>query len=599
MSVMRSGFLALASFLTNFAFAAGPPPEFSAAGVVRGAESAPILVPGAGLSIYGIHLGPVPGCTANADPKLRETINPRNPDPNFADLSVYPKELCGVQVLIGDKAAGLLYVSEKQINLKVPQDSAETGMVELRVLSQGQSSTPVRMPAGFEKTTVSLAEPAYVNMPVWLKVETRFGLGRVSYPSPIGPAGFGCNQVEVRRDGKLLPVLPGSNWMKYGGSFSGPPCGSYAFPAGDRKAGRLPLHLLYRFDMPGVYEVRYTARDRAIGPATSQIRAQSDWTPIEILPSTPDQRKEFLNAMGLSTTTDAAAIVTDILPNILGFPDDASFDLVARYLYHPFPAVRRYASDGLSYWPEDSTSARLLALLHSKGPSEELVRFLLRQPEFGKAHQTEIVAASLPYLESESSVAIDGALTAVQWPPASADPAVFDALMNAAERIVRRMDVQNRGNLVQTLAWSKQEKAHLLLRKLVDEGYNVAAEPLVSFGDPSDLPRLGALLVSPERASGDQLGFLPVPMYKTFGSAAVPYFEAALRASPGQYTRQNLALQLMAAGDPLGFQNALQGMTSKGAARINMIRALKDQFPELKSSDDDAVLAFVQARAGN
>jgi len=599
MSVMRSGFLVLASFLTNFAFAAGPPPEFSAAGVVRGAESAPILVPGAGLSIYGIHLGPVPGCAANADPKRRETINPRNPDPNFADLAVYPKELCGVQVLIGDKAAGLLYVSEKQINLKVPQESVETGMVELRVVSQGQSSASVRMPAGFEKTTVSLAEPAYVNMPVWLKVETRFGLGRVSYPSPIGPAGFGCNQVEVRRDGKLLPVLPGSNWMKYGGSFSGPPCGSYAFPAGDRKEGRLPLHLLYRFDLPGVYEVRYVARDRAIGPATSQIRAQSDWTPIEILPSTPDQRKEFLDAMSRRTTTDAAAIVTDILPNILGFPDDASFDLVARYLYHPFPAVHRYASDGLAYWPEDSTSARLLALLDSKGPSEELVRFLLRQPEFGKTHHAEIVAASLPYLESESSVAIDGALTAVQWPPASADPAVFEALLNAAERIVPRMDVQNRGNLVQTLAWSKQEKAHLLLRKLVDEGYDVAAEPLISFGDLNDLPMLGALLASPERASGDQLGYLPAPMYKTFGSAAVPYFEAALRASPGQYTQQSLALQLMAAGDPLGFQNALQGITSKGAARINMIRALKDQFPELKSSDDAAVLAFVQARAGN
>jgi hypothetical protein len=261
--------------------------------------------------------------------------------------------------------------------------------------------------------------------------------------------------------------------------------------------------------------------------------------------------------------------------------------------------VRRYASDGLSYWPEDSTSTKLLALLHTKGPSEELVRFLLRQPEFGPAHQAEIVTASLPYLESDSSVAIDGALTAIQSPPASADPVVFDALLNAAERIVPRMDVQNRGNLLQTLAWSKQEKAHLLLRKLVDEGYNVAVEPLVSFGDPGDLPRLGALLASPERASGDQLGYLPVAMYKKFGTAAVPYFEAALRASPGPYTGQSLALQLMAAGDPLGSQYALQAMTSKGAARINMIRALKDQFPGLKSSDDAAVLAFVQARAGN
>jgi hypothetical protein len=55
----------------------------------------------------------------------------------------------------------------------------------------------------------------------------------------------------------------------------------------------------------------------------------------------------------------------------------------------------------------------------------------------------------------------------------------------------------------------------------------------------------------------------------------------------------------MAAGDPLGFQYTLQAMTSRGAARINMIRALKEQFPELKSSDDDSVVAFVQVRSGN
>ena len=523
----------------------------------------------------------------------------------MANLSVYPRELCGVVVMIGDKTAGLLYVSDKQINFKAPQDSAESGTVELRVVYQGQSSAAVEIPAGFGMTTVSLDEPAYAGMPVWLKVQTRRRLGAISYPSPHGPAGFGCHQVEVRRNGKLLPLLPGSNWMKYQADFSGlGPCGSYAFPAGNRKEGRLPLHLLYRFDVPGIYEVRYTMVSDFPGIAPPKVPVQSDWTPIEVLPSTANQRREFLDAMSrrttnLNQTTDAAEIVTDILPSILGFPDDASFDLVVRYLYHPFPAVRRYAIDGLSYWPEDSTSAKLLALLHTKGPSEELVRFLLQQPEFGKAHQAEIVAASLPYLKSDSAVTIDGALTAVQWPPATRDSTILNALLNAAESIAARADVQNRGNLLQMLAWSKQDQAHALLRKLADEGYNVAAEPLVSFGDPEDLPRLGALLASPERSSRDQLGYLPMPMYKQFGKAAVPYFEAALRASPGPYTAQALALQLMAAGDAQGFRYALQAMTSRGVARVNMSRALKDQFPELKSSNDDAVIAFVQKRAGN
>jgi hypothetical protein len=46
MGVMPGGLLLLTSCVASFAFAADPPPEFSAAGVVRGTESAPILVPG-------------------------------------------------------------------------------------------------------------------------------------------------------------------------------------------------------------------------------------------------------------------------------------------------------------------------------------------------------------------------------------------------------------------------------------------------------------------------------------------------------------------------------------------------------------------------
>jgi hypothetical protein len=100
--------------------------------------------------------------------------------------------------------------SDKQINFKIPQDSAESGTVDLRVFREGQSSAPVRFEAGFGKTSISLAQPAYTDMPIWLKVDLVFGLGHVAYPYLTGPAGFGCNQVEVRRDGKLLPMLAGS-----------------------------------------------------------------------------------------------------------------------------------------------------------------------------------------------------------------------------------------------------------------------------------------------------------------------------------------------------------------------------------------------------
>ena len=70
-------------------------------GCSRGNRAAQILVPGAGMSIYGRHLGPDVSCARSADPKQRETPNPRASAPAFLDLAVYPKELCDVQILIG------------------------------------------------------------------------------------------------------------------------------------------------------------------------------------------------------------------------------------------------------------------------------------------------------------------------------------------------------------------------------------------------------------------------------------------------------------------------------------------------------------------
>ena len=294
--------------------------------------SRPNLAPGAILTIAGSYLGPTPGCEAKADPVLQDTPNPHNPDlgdrfdPLAGNTWVYPQQLCGVEVRINDQPAGLAWVSASQINLKLPQDSPESGMAFLRVIYRGQSSAAVELPAGWGKTTVALAEPAYVGMPVWLKVELRFGQGRVTYPSTWGPAAFGCNQVEARKDGKLLPVQAGANWQRaYSGVGSGNPCGSIAPPpapgsAANREGDRLPLHLLYRFDTPGTYEVRYTLR-MGMGLGTP-LRAQSEWTAIEILPAAPNQRKDFLDAVKKRAETDPSALLHEVLPGVLGFPDE-------------------------------------------------------------------------------------------------------------------------------------------------------------------------------------------------------------------------------------------------------------------------------------
>lgn len=232
LGVIALRWLSLVLVLAGASWSAEAPPKIL--GV-----STEIVVPGTILTLAGTHLsGSVP-CTA---------------PPSGTNPAIYPAQLCGVQVFFADEPAGLLYVSARQINFQVSKDAPRDGNADLRVVYDGQSSSLYTIKAGFDKVTVRLDQPAYTNMPLWLKVEFRSGSSFVRYPSLLGPAGFGCNDVEVRRDGKLRTKLAGANWDLSGGTFSVLNCGEYGF------AGRLPLHLLHRFDEPGAYEVRLTVR---------------------------------------------------------------------------------------------------------------------------------------------------------------------------------------------------------------------------------------------------------------------------------------------------------------------------------------------------
>ena len=251
--------------LQGLVWGADPPPQFTPEGVV-GQARAGNLVPGAGMSIYGRYLGSSPSaCAASAD-------------------SLYAGNACDTQVLIGDKPAHLLFVSEGQINFKVPLDVPPSDGAELRVVYRGQSSLPLTMKVGPEKTTVSVDQPAYAGMPVWLKVELPFQYGTIHYPYISGLAGFGCNEVEVRRNGEPLPLIPPSNKMQSTRPFVGDICGIPG-PESPADIGRLPLHLLYDFRVPGTYEVRFTLRSMPFGaPSQTGFKARSEWTPFEILP---------------------------------------------------------------------------------------------------------------------------------------------------------------------------------------------------------------------------------------------------------------------------------------------------------------------------
>jgi hypothetical protein len=534
------------------------------------------------LSIYGEHLGPVPSCTGNADTRRKESPAAARPNQSFAETLIFPTELCGVQVFLAGRAAGLQYASDSQINFKVPQDSPVEGEAELKVVFRGQEHS-VKLRVGLENAALSLDVPAHAGGPIWLRIDPPFGwYDTVRYPVQIEPWNFGCQEIEVRRDGQPLPRIP----VQTGGGVSGGlPCGTIGIvghPA--THTGRLPIHLQYRFDQPGAYEVRYTRREYL----HNDIVLQSEWTRITVLPAEPKP------ATVPPIPSDPADVLSDWLPNRLGDATAAALDAVVRCLYYPEPTVRSFAAAALRYWPDDEVRRRLTASYLSRGPSDVIVDSAITA-------QPELLVRAAPYLQSTDRVLLGGAVIAayrLQWKQPT--PAMERAMLDAAEHVIRTADQQTVIYYVSALGSVKDNRAGTLLWDLVSR--RVAAEQaLIAITwrkNPADLPRLSAALEGPVR--GDELSRevanLPYALRNSYGEAALPYLEIALKNSHYVWVRTNCARELILAGRHSGFAFVADAITSNRPYKPEMLQFVRDQFPDLRTADEAAVLTFLSKR---
>jgi len=282
---------------------------------------------------------------------------------------------------------------------------------------------------------ISLERPAAVGLPVWLKIPSS-NRAETFYPFLLGlPVDFGCKQVEVRRNGQMLPEIANfADQSKSSGIMgsTGNPCGSVL---SDRVLGlvgshspRLPLHLRYRFDQPGVYEVRYAEK--------LEQSVWTEWTPIEIQPGSPESRATWLTEMSAHAPTDTVEALTDFLPSILGIPDPDSLQLLGPYLYHPDRRVRRYAGVALTYWPAVQAEASVEKWLRTNGPSDGMINFLARGPFNALPDFDSILNIVLPYLRSNSPVLVGGAVAAANHLTGSASKASPE-LRRRAEKELR------------------------------------------------------------------------------------------------------------------------------------------------------------------
>jgi len=548
------------------------------------------LAPGMLITLFGQDLGPERGCEGQADTRRTETPNPGLTRERFINTLIYPAEVCDVQVFVGDKPAGLLYVQAKQINFKVPQDVPLEGAALIRVVFQNRSSVPIRVPLGLELPKLSVEGAARVGSPVWIDVAMPYGWEDVLYPVSSFPTDFGCNELEVRQNGIALAPIAFTSLTGRAGPGNG--CGNDLSISGHPVAhqGRLPLHLQYRFEKPGVYEVRYTRKRRISSP---DVLLRSEWTRIEILAAQPSPRT--------APSQDPAEILRDVLPNLLGFPDKPSLDILSEYLYDPDEHLRSYAAMGLGYWPGKEVEDRIAQLIRTKGPSDVIVHL-------GVPLASDLIDPMLPYLRSDDAALLRGSILGISRLlgkrdalPAGAEARTETAVIAAINHIVGTADSQTLNYFAELFGALPGEASRNALWDFVERGV-ARGQSLTAISwrkDPRDLPRLAELLVAP--ATGDPrtsgAPALPYALRNAYGEAALPYLESALKASSDASVQAACARELVLAGRSTGFAFIGQAIEQNRPDKRELIEFLRGRFPELRGADEAAILAFAKQRS--
>lgn len=292
-------------------------PHFTVEGAIPFQSGKPrLLAPGMILTIYGDHLAPQENCP--------EAIPQNGP---------YPEEACGVKVLVGDRPAGLLYVSFRQLNFKIPEDAPAEGTAAIQVCVRESCSGAVPFRFSAFKSYVHVQGPARAGMPIWIELEQPMPYD-IRYPFQPWPWNFDGYQVELRYEGNPVTPLHADGAVGTGWSVAPP----------DSPQSRLPLHMHYRLDRPGRYSVRVTLMS-----LQKKVLNQSDWTDFTVETFPEDQRDAWLADLARRIpSATPGQLVGDLLPSLLAKPDEKALAVLLPLLHHADPLVEKMARYSLN-----------------------------------------------------------------------------------------------------------------------------------------------------------------------------------------------------------------------------------------------------------
>ncbi len=250
---------------------------------------------------------------------------------------------------------------------------------------------------------ISLPEPAYIGMPIWMQVVSATGY-KIHYPSSTTPNDFYCNQVELKQNGHLLlPLIGQPAAGRAGGA-----CGGLGM-AGIAES-KLPIHLQYPLTEPGTDMVRFTRRELRPEKRGEQIAEQSGWIPMHVQIAPPGTVEQWLTGALAGLPESPGRLLEDALPSLLASHDASVLRLMIDTSYNPGPLVAAYAANSLELFDAEQVRPTLLSALQERGPNDALGYLFASRGNIVLPIAEQIVAASMPYLRSAVPTEVEGAV---------------------------------------------------------------------------------------------------------------------------------------------------------------------------------------------
>lgn len=261
------------------------------------------------------------------------------------------------------------------------------------VLCQGTRAADTQTLATFK---IAIGQQAYTNEPVWIHAFNG-PIRNVRYPFSATIGDIGCNNLELRRNGVVLKPRT----IALETHQEGIVCGSSA-PIGS-PSGQLPLHVLYPFNKPGTYSVRWTIEEpdytSRLHPVQLRAIAASQWLTFTVLGATSEQRAQWLNGLLAHPPEDPGELAGEFLPSLAAAaPDQRALSAFLGYLYADNEVVADEAASALELFPQPEVMRAVISVIDERGPNDQLAYYATSHMGWTSANEAEVVHAAAKHL---------------------------------------------------------------------------------------------------------------------------------------------------------------------------------------------------------